>query len=220
MVYLPSGDLLANNRATGSIQRITPDGGYETIFPNRSAYGMVIGPDGMAYTAGTSMVTRTDPSTGQTESIVDWDVNGEPHALDFDKDFTRLLVSSIGPNILYAIDLDENFDAIGTPYVFARFGDGWQDGVAMDACGYIYVPEFWGRSLWRVSPDGTPVRYINWSGQGYQYGHGVVWGTGEDGWREDALYMPMPYNNNRVKEVVVGVPPRTWSGRVINAPLP
>ena len=48
------------------------------------------------------------------------------------------------------------------------------------------------------------------------YGHGVVWGRGLGGWRPDAIYMPQPYNDAKVREVVIGVPDgatvRTWNG--------
>jgi hypothetical protein len=117
--------------------------------------------------------------------------------------------------------LDESLNATSAPQAFAtNLGDGWQDGVAVDACGYIYVPEFWSRTLYRVAPDGSHQVYLSWANNQSQYGHGVQWGTGNGGWREDALYLPMPYGNNRVKEIIVGTPSRMWLGDVINAPEP
>jgi hypothetical protein len=220
MEYLADGDLIANASDNGSILRITPQGGYSTLLPDRWAYGMRIGPDGMAYAAGNGLLTRTDPATGASETLATWN-QGEPHALDFAKDFSALYVSMVGPRILWKIDLDDDMDPIGGPQAFATgLGEGWMDGVAVDACGYIYVPEFWSRTLYRVAPNGTHQVYLSWSNAQAQYGHGVVWGNGVGGWREDALYLPMPYGSSRVKEIVVGVPSRMWEGTVINAPLP
>ena len=49
-------------------------------------------------------------------------------------------------------------------------------------------------------------------------GHGVAWGSGVGGFREDALYLPQPVNGGTVGEAIIGVPYRTWDGTVINAP--
>ena len=39
-----------------------------------------------------------------------------------------------------------------------------------------------------------------------RYGHGTEWGNGVGGWREDAIYIPLPYNDAKVRELVIGVP--------------
>jgi hypothetical protein len=110
--------------------------------------------------------------------------------------------------------------ALGPPRVHSpSVGGGWHDGVAVDACGYIYVPEFWDSVLLRVDPQGNSIVYYDWDGSTPAgYGHGVIFGTGVAGWREDALYLPMPYADNGVQEIVTGVPGREWAGTVINAP--
>ena len=61
---------------------------------------------------------------------------------------------------------------------------------------------------------------MSWRTRQAFYGHGVVWGTGVGGFREDALYLPLPYNNNLVTELIIGVPSKNWNGTVVNAPLP
>jgi hypothetical protein len=117
------------------------------------------------------------------------------------------------------VDLDANFNPLGEPYLFATgVGGGWHDGLGVDVCGNLYVNDFDKQALYRVSPDGLQVVELMktnfWSGI---YGHGNTWGSGVGGWLEDAIYMPMPYNNNTVAEVKIGIPYRTWDkGQVIN----
>jgi hypothetical protein len=58
---------------------------------------------------------------------------------------------------------------------------------------------------------------INWPGN-QQYGHGAIWGNDVGGWRSDAIYAPMPYLGNVVKEIVIEVPGKDWPGIAINLP--
>jgi hypothetical protein len=110
--------------------------------------------------------------------------------------------------------------ATNTPQVFATaVGEGWHDGVAVDACGAMYVPEYWSSRMYRVTSDGSVNIFFDWGAiDDSAYGHGAVFGHGIGGWREDAIYAPMPYDGNKVQEVVVGVPSRSWGGTVVNTP--
>ncbi len=98
-------------------------------------------------------------------------------------------------------------------------GSNWHDAIAVDACGYVYVTDYNSRNLYRVSAGGDAILFWDPADQGH-YAHGLVWGTGEHGWKGDALYFPQPYNSNSVGEVVVGVPPAGYGGVVSNAPAP
>jgi hypothetical protein len=120
---------------------------------------------------------------------------------------------------IYYVDLDASLLATGTPQLLVDgVGDGWHDGVAVDACGYMYVPDFWSSILFRVDPQGNFIVFHSWVADDNAYGHGAVFGNGIGGWREDAIYLPMPYDDDQVQEIVVGVPSRSWSGSVVNAP--
>ena len=117
------------------------------------------------------------------------------------------------------MNLTEDWEMDGEPEPFAvGVGNGWHDGVAVDNCGWVYIPDFRTSQLFRIGPDGDAELYHSWADDSTQYGHGVVWGSGIGGWREDALYLPMPYNGNSVQEIVTGTYSRTWEGEVINAP--
>jgi len=221
MDYLPNGDLIMSDPGNNGLLRITPQGSQTPFGPNEYAYGVRVGPDGNVWTAGWAGVFRVNGTTGEADLIATTGPDGA-HSFDWDPTFRRLYigtVSSDGIGHVYAQELDENMDPIGTAQRFGMpLGDGWHDGVAVDACGYAYIPDYWTNALYRLSPNGTVIKFLDWQPEQFQYGHGAVFGTGEDGWRQDAIYLPMPYNNNTVKEVVVGVPGRNFAGTVINAP--
>jgi hypothetical protein len=214
---LPNGDLVMA-ADDGSLARITPQGARSLLAADVWAYGVVLGPDGLIYTAGGgAVVKRVDSSTGQTTTLIP-NVGQTTRPVGFSPDNRRMYIATIGDGTVYYQDFDVNMNLDGPVTVFAsNVGDGWHDAVAVDACGYVYVPDFWTSGLYRIHPDGTPQLY--WQPQSSSgYAHGLTWGTGEHGWREDALYAPQPYNNNTVIEIVTGVPPRDWAGTVINAP--
>lgn len=216
MIYLSDGDLVASS-GDGDLKRITPQGGMSVMTPGVWAYGVILGPDGNIYTAGDGEISRINPATGERVSAATWDVGSEPHSLSFNLDYTRLYVGTIGDGV-FEIEIDQTLSGVGSPTLFSGAGDGWQDGVAFDACGVMYVPEYWSKRLYRIYPDGSSDVFADWTGDPSGYGHGVVWGNGIDGFRTDALYLPLPYSGNQVKEIVVGVPSRDFVGTVVNAP--
>ena len=86
----------------------------------------------------------------------------------------------------------------------AGVGGGFHDGMGVDACGNVYVADYTSRNLFRLSPEGEKTVLVRWSEA--RYGHGLAWGSGIGGFREDAIYLPQPFDGNTVVEVVVGVP--------------
>ncbi|MBT3219867.1 MAG: hypothetical protein HN348_12325 [Proteobacteria bacterium] len=213
MTFLPNGDLAVINDNYGIIQRITPDGVPSMITSSNNAYGLIVGPDDMLYAAGGDRIGRIDPATGISE-VVTTIPYGEAHTVAFNKDATEMYIGTVGNGKLYVVQLDVNLDAIGSPDVLANFGS-WHDGIVVDACGGIFVTDYSTSNLYRVSPDGDYFIYENW---GYnQYAHGLVWGSGIGGWLDDAIYAPLPYYGNKVKEIYVGIPPAHWGGTVYNA---
>ena len=177
----------------------------------------------MLYTAGSQGVSRIDPVTGAASILISPGSNWEPHSINFNVGFTKLYIGTVewaNQGRVYGVELDANLDPIlSTLQVFASgVGEGWHDGVEVDICGYVYIPDYWTSRLYRIHPDGTPEVFVDWSWDTNQYAHGALFGNGVGGFREDALYVPMPYNGNTVKEIVVGVPRRDWAGIALNAP--
>jgi hypothetical protein len=167
-------------------------------------------------------ITRTNLETGQTSVVATLPEGVGARSLNFNRDFSTLYIANAGgpaTGTIYTLELDEDLEPLGEPEIFAEgVGQGWLDGIAVDACGALYVPDSHSLRLYRVSPDGDVDVYVDWRRDETEYGHAVVFGSGIGGWRTDALYLPMPYGDNRVREIVLGVPSRTWTGEVLNRP--
>jgi sugar lactone lactonase YvrE len=226
MTYLPDGDLIVSSGETGGLYRVTPEGGVETIAADLHAYSVLLGPDGRIY-SGTTVgptnpgIARTNLETGEVEEFARLPEGVGARSLNFNRDFTALYVGiggGLGTGTIFRIELDEDLEPIADPEVFAQgVGQGWLDAIAVDACGRLYVPDSWTLGLYRVDPSGEVEHYLDWAHSEGLYGHDAVFGSGIGGWLDDALYMPLPYQANKVKELVIGVPGRTYPGAVINA---
>ncbi len=218
LAYLPGGDLVYASTDSGSIQRLTPSGGLSQLAPI-DAYGVIVGPDGDVWTAGPGgSVVRVDPDTGALTTVTTL-ADGTPRSIDFSPDLSRLYIGNVSSNRVYGLDLDASLEPIGSPWAFVDLPGTWHDAVAIDICGYVYIPEAATKKLYRINPStGEVVTFADWSASVEDYGHGAIWGTGSHGWRQDAIYAPMPYGENQVREIVVGVPGRQWEGTAINRP--
>lgn len=215
-----SGDLFVVNSDEGAVLRITPDGGSSVVANGLYwAYGITIGPDGNLYVSDGN-VWRIDPVTGDKTLMVEMpaDESWWAHNVGFSLDSETLFIGTVGEGELFALPLDHNLDPDGELYVYAMLPGGWMDTIAPDACGNLWVPEYFTSSLFKVTPDGSYTNMID--RREAIYGHGAVWGRGVGGWRPDAVYAPEPYNNSKVREIVIGVPDgrtvRTWNGTAVN----
>ncbi len=227
MDYLPDGDLVASSGASGELWRITPEGGQSLVLADAHAYSVLTGPQGRIWAAGGLGVSdvdvvRIDPATGERQTITWVPPQGEPRSINLSPDLSRLYIGTeagYDTGRIYVAELDEELSAKGPAQLFAEgVGDGWLDGIAVDACGNLYVPDSWSLGLYRITPAGEVSLYVDWSDAEPDYGHGAVFGSGIGGWRADALYMPLSYGGDRVKELVIGVPSRSFEGTVINGP--
>jgi len=227
MDILPNGDIVFAAQNDSSIKRITPSGGVEVIVGGIAAYGVKLGPDGLIYAADNSKLIRFSPEGNAAWDILwsgDMGSGSFPRVLDWSPDLSRLYIGSRQGGRVFYMELDENLDPISDPILFATgIGSAYQDGLGVDVCGNVYIPDYSTGSLWKITHDGTVSNY--WNAQPFeQYGHGIEWGTWgdnpltDDGWGETAIYVPQPYNGNHVAEIEIGIPYRTWPGTVINAP--
>ena len=215
---LPDGDYAVVDNGTGSLVRVDDaTGATSTISSNVGyAYGVVTGPDGMAYVVASNTIYRVDPNTNTTTTWFNGNgVNATLHVMNFNLDSTVAYIGTIGAGTVYYLDLDSNLDPVGGAQIYARnVGSGWHDGLEVDECGNIYVADYYTRGFYRVTPSGTVSSFVDIVMSAY--GHGTAWGNGIGGWRDDAIYQPQPYNNNNVREVVVGFHSgdtvRTWNG--------
>jgi MYXO-CTERM domain-containing protein len=225
MEYLPDGRLVVATNDGQGIVAVHPDGAIAPLAPDlRDAFSVVLGPDKMIYSADNDRVYRIDPDTGNVETYLD--SVPDARVLNWSLDHRLLYVGTRGQAV-YVIDLDRHLNPAGAPRLFATLpGDQpYQDGLAVDVCGNLYLP-MWPDNLYRLTPDGTFSLYHHWPSMDF-YGHGLKWGSGIGGWRQDALYMPQPWNDSTeegslytVVEVVVGVPGRPPGGFPRPAPPP
>lgn len=211
MARLPDGDIVAADSTGKRLFRIAPDGSTSTLTGDAgSVYGVLLGPDGQIYTANERSILRVDPDSGDAQQYLSLPADIRPHAMTFDRDCSHLFVATAADydggdtGWLYVVDLDAEYNPIGAARPFAQAGNRWQDSATMDACGNLYVAEFGTRGLFRISPTGEVSELYSQS-RG-KYGHGVRWGNGIGGWREDAIYLPQPYDKRTVRELVIGVP--------------
>ncbi len=219
---LPDGDFVLSDTTNTRLLRVTQDGGTEAIATNIGyTYGVTVGPDGNVYIVDGS-VHRVNVETGEKTTLVTVPGRfGTAHSMNFNLDSTRMYIGTIGSGTVLYVDLDENLDPTGDVQIYAEHvGTGWHDAIGVDACGNLYVPDYYTASLYRVGTDATVTEFVETTGNTTQYGHGAAWGSGINGWRNDAIYLPQPYNGSTVREVILGVPTgdlvRTWNG----APAP
>jgi hypothetical protein len=216
MHRLPGGDIVLYESSRARLVRVSPKGTTSIVAEGvSSVYGVTIGPDGMVY-AGNGGVLRVNPDTGASSVWLRNPGVWTARVIDFNVDSTRAYIATLGRGDVYVVELDENLDPVGDPTLYASgVGSSWHDGIGVDACGYVYVAEYYTAGLYRISPDGTVVPMVK-PGYTRYYGHGLQWGNGIGGWRQDALYQPQPYNGYTVREVVVSFPSadliRTWRG--------
>lgn len=217
---LENGDLLFVN-FNAELRRVTPDLQQTTVATGlNGAYGMSVGPDQMAYVCTSNGVVRVDPDTGDQSSWVTLPGSATPRAIVFNLDSTGAYMSTLlePGSPVYFVEVDENLDPSEDPVVYATgVGQGYHDGLGIDACGNLYVPDFSTRGLYRVDTEGNVTTlYTQATSGANHYGHGLDWGSGLDGWNHKAIYLPQPYDGNTVNEIVLGVPSgsyvRTWRG--------
>jgi hypothetical protein len=230
MDTFPNGDLVVVAVASDSFEaklvRITPEGGQQPIASlEYGGYGVRVGPDGFIYVAAGGALLRVDAETGESAPVAVEMEFWEPRVIDYSPDKKKLYVGAQGGfggipeepvdpgaedgegGLIYVFDLDDKGSPKGSPKLFAKnVGDGWIDGLSVDACGNLFVAEYFSTALYRVTPDGKSAMFQDWDD--IQYGHGIEWGTGVGGYEKTSLYLPQPYDGNTVVRVDVGVPQR------------
>jgi hypothetical protein len=224
MVWMPDGDLAAGSLTRG-ILRITTAGSVTPINPNIRPYGLILGPDGLLWAADQRSVWAVDPVTGAAEEIVPPRSleRGDPRVIAFDLSNTHLYIGTIGGSQgrIYRVPLGPDYRPTAQAEVFATGvgRGGYHDAIGVDVCGYLYVPDYDTSNLYRVSPSGQVQLLLDSGFLRSDYGHGLEWGLGVGGFRDDAIYLPQPYDAHRVLELVIGVPSRDWTGgTAINLP--
>ncbi len=208
MDYLPNGDLAF--ATWDGVVRILPNGDEQIIASGfQSLYGLMVGPDGFIYTADQAVVERIDPATGDRTPYVTGIES--PKVLNWSPGHDKFYVGTNSQGNVYEVDIDPvTLEVIGTPTVLATTASSWHDALGVDACGNLYVAEFWDRRLYRISPDGQTTVLVDYPNE--LYGHGLEWGSGIGVWDPYTVFVPQPYDDNEVGAAWIGVPSRRYTG--------
>lgn len=212
----PDGTIYLVMSEEAAVYRVSPEGGYERIAGGLYwGYGIELAPDGTLFVADGNVV-HIDPETGVVDQLFPKGQNDSwlAHSLTLNLDSTMLYVGGVGDGWIYRAPLDETLAPSGELEKWVKVPGTWKDGLRFDACGYLWVADYDTSGLYRISPEGEVHTFYKANQRGY--GHGLVWGRGHGGWRTDALYLPLPYDRAKVRELVIGVPDgrlvRTWNG--------
>jgi hypothetical protein len=190
MRLTPAGKLIVNGDSDGTLYRIDEDGSRHPLmtglqYPN----GMEIDQQGFVYFTDQSAekVYRVDPATG-ANTVITTGVP-QPNGLTFNTTYDVLYIGSFcGSNgTIYQIPIDAN----GNPGALTTFksgvGSGCHDGMAVDACGNVYVADYGESTIYRISADASDTRVIVNGGGSYQ--PNFDWGSGVGGWDPHKLYI-------------------------------
>jgi len=208
MVLLPSGDLAMITGWEEEVTIVHPDGSADTPMAwFDKPYGMALDQNGMLLVADNNRLYRLDPSNWNAETLLTSQDIPRPRVLAFDADYGSIFVGmESAQDTIFRVYFDDQ-GQLQEPIAWAWLGgvsQPWVDGIAVDECGNVYVAEYWDHTLYRIGPEGGQAEVlVDWPE--VEYGHAVVWGSGVDGWKDTALYLPQPYNSNYVAEVDLGV---------------
>jgi hypothetical protein len=210
--WLAAGGLAALVDASVALERLDPEARTRVLLRPGGGYSVRVGPGDFVWVADGDTLARLTPGTWEREVVVASLPDGRPRAVAFDRGGERLFLGTIrGSGVVYVVPLDASGGAAGPPEVFATaVGGGWHDALGVDACGHVYVTDALTATVVRLDPAGTAETVLQLPTVGHA--HGLRWGSGEGGWRSDALYVAQPYGGDLVAEVVVGVPAADWNG--------
>jgi streptogramin lyase len=189
--------------------RIDPGQNFKEMVVGGLEYsnGVEVDLHGFAYTAEQSgaRVRRIDPATGEFSFLAQGLDN--PNGLSFSPDYRTLYVGSFGGGTITAIRLNEDMTPASVePFanIYEHGGGGALDGMAVDACGNVYVCEFGPAIIWRITPDGLAVTQAVVLTADTGWIPNMQWGSGLGGWDTNTMYV-LDFSANRVFEVPLGI---------------
>jgi sugar lactone lactonase YvrE len=170
-------------------------------YPN----GMDVDLDGYVYVAeqSGSRVRRIDSETGEFTIVAEG--LSAPNGVSFSPDYQTLYVGSFGGGTITAIHLNPDMTTDSVELFYGGIGGGALDGMAVDACGNVYVCEYVAAIVWRIPPDASTIEPVVYLGGETGWIPNMQFGSGYGGWDTHTLYV-LDFAAGRVFEVPVGVP--------------
>jgi hypothetical protein len=200
------GVIVYADNDTATLFRVNMMGAKEMVVSGLEyANGLEVDLDGFVYVAeqSGSRVRRVNAETGEFTILADG--LQSPNGVSFSPDYRTLYVGSFGGGTIHAIKLKEDMTAESVELFRGGIGGGGLDGMAVDACGNVYVCEFGPATVWRITPDGQTMTPLVELGGDTGWIPNMQWGSGIGGWDPLTLYV-LDFSANRVFEVPVGVP--------------
>ena len=206
--YLPNGHLVVCNNNKGELVRIDEEGVQHTILTGLSyPNGLTVDLDGWVYLTehDANKVLRVHPFTGETTTLTT--EISSPNGVTFSPDYKTLYIGGFsGKKIIYAMSISPN----GVPGKLIKWakdvGSGWLDGMAVDACGNVYIADYGTTKILKLPPDGSSWEvFIDGSTWDGAYLPNLQWGSGVGGWSQTSVFLPDGWNKG-VFEVDIGVP--------------
>jgi len=213
-LWVPGAGVSAGLRATSdgifvyasgdSLSRVNELGAPEVVlgglsYPN----GMDVDLEGWVYVAeqSGSRVRRINPETGEFTVVAEG--LSSPNGVSFSPDYSILYVGSFGGGTITAIHLNPDMSTDSVELFRGGIGGGGLDGMAVDACGNVYVDEYGPGIVWRIPPDGESIELLVDLPSGWI--PNMQFGSGFGGWDPYTLYV-ITIGGSEVYEVPVEVP--------------
>jgi streptogramin lyase len=200
------GTIVYADNDTMTLFRVSPGNNFKEMVLGGLEYanGLEVDLDGFVYVAEQSgqRVRRVDPKTGQFEILADG--LNQPNGVSFSPDYRTLYVGSFGGGSITSINFNEDKSVAGVEIFQDFVGGGALDGMAVDACGNVYVCDFGAATIWRISPDGlTSEPLVNLSAD-TGWIPNMQWGSGIGGWDKETLYV-LDFGGTNLFEIELGV---------------
>ncbi len=206
--YTSRGDLVVNDNNRNRLVRIDTDGVVHEVlsglaYPN----GLAADRNGFVYVTeqDANRIRRVDPLTGDFIVLSNGQIEA-PNGISFNETYTALYIGGFsGVGTIYKLPVDADGNTGPLTEFATGIGTGSLDGIAVDACGNVYIADFGASEIWRISPDGTDKRVVIRGADEFVYLPNMQWGSGLGGWDANKLYIPEGWTHG-VFEVDVGVP--------------
>lgn len=200
------GVVVYADNSSSTLFRVDPGNNFKEMVVSGLEYanGIEVDLEGFVYIAeqSGSRVRRVDPATGEFTILAE--ALNNPNGLSFSPDYKTLYVGSFGGGTITALHLKADMTVEGVTPFRSGIGSGALDGMAVDACGNVYVCEFGPATIWRISPDGLTIVPLVELGADTSWIPNMQWGSGIGGWDSETLYV-LDFSANRVFAVPTGV---------------
>ncbi len=209
MAFLDDGRFVVSEHlGNENVLMIPPGGGQTVLASGLRAYGLILDAEERIYAVSAyDAIYRFTADDPTLETWLELDPTVLPRLADFSPGMERFYLGTRDEaGTIWAVDLDDDQNPVGEPWVFANTPGWFHDMLVVDACGNLYVTAFHGSDVYRITPDGEVIVLATLAPE--QHVHGGAWGEGIGAWDDRTLYVTHPNLENRVSAWSLGIPAR------------